>query len=274
MNDERLALVAGEGTLPLEILKAMIKKNVPLPKVYLLAEDDAPYLNEGISVHKIANPMAIAMILAKMRLSGIRRLMMAGVVPKKSIYSKDKLDQGAKSILSAVQDRNDHSLLAGVVNYIEKFGIQVMSYEEVIPELLASEGHIAGPAANAEQLQDCEYGLKILRVLLPLSFGQSIVVSNRAIVAVEAMEGTDQTIRRAASLSAYGILLKGMRADQDRRYDLPVVGVQTLRNMAESGLTGLFIEADSVVLLEKEAFIQEANHLRISVTGVATCRFL
>ena len=274
MNVEHLALVAGEGALPLEILKAMIKKKAPPPKVYLLAENDAPYLDEGIAVQKISNPMAIAMILAKMRLMGIRRLMMAGGVPKKNIYSEEKLDRGAKSILSAVQDRNDHSLLAGVVKYIEKFGIQVMSYEEVIPELLAPEGHIAGPVADAEQLQDCEYGLNILRTLLPLSFGQSVVVSNRAVVAVEAMEGTDETIRRAASLSAHGILLKGMRADQDRRYDLPVVGVQTLRNMADSGLTGLFIEAGSVLLLEKDAFLQEAERLEISVTGVATCRFL
>ena len=274
MNAGHLALVAGEGALPLEILMAMIKKTAPPPKVYLLAENDAPYLEEGIAVQKIANPMAIAMILAKMRLMGIRRLMMAGGVPKKNIYSAEKLDRGAKSILSSVQDRNDHSLLAGVVKYIEKFGIQVMSYEEVIPELLAPEGHIAGPVPDAEQLQDCEYGLSILRVLLPLSFGQSVVVSNRAVVAVEAMEGTDEAVRRAASLSAHGILLKGMRADQDRRYDLPVVGVQTLRNMADSGLTGLFIEAGSVLLLEKDAFLQEAERLEISVTGVATCRFL
>ena len=96
----------------------------------------------------------------------------------------------------------------------------------------------------------------------------------RSSAASSRISGTDETIRRAASLSAHGILLKGMRADQDRRYDLPVVGVQTLRNMADSGLTGLFIEAHSVLLLEKETFLQEAERLGISVTGVATCRFL
>ena len=273
MNIEKLALVAGEGTLPLEILNALKQKHGVLPKVYLLAEDVTPYAQSGIEVQHIKNPMAIAMILTKMRLTGVRHLMMAGAVPKRSIYARETLDEGAQKILSDVRDRNDHSLLAGVVKYVEKFGIQVVSYDDVIPELLAGDGHIAGPLPSANEEEDCVYGLNILRQLLPLSFGQSIVVSDRAVVAVEAMEGTDQTIRRAGSLRSQGILIKGMRKDQDRRYDLPVVGPQTLEAMAEAGLSALFIETGSVLLLEKKVFLTEAERLRISVTGVSACQF-
>ena len=273
MNIDKLALVAGEGSLPLEILAALKDKHGGQPKVYVLAEDVTPYLQAGIDVLHVKNPMAIAMILTKMKLTGVRYLMMAGAVPKKSIYAKEKLDEGAQTILSDVHDRNDHSLLAGVVKYIEKFGIHVVSYDDVIPELLAGEGHIAGPFPTQSEDEDCAYGLNILRQLLPLSFGQSIVVSNRAVVAVEAMEGTDRTIRRAGSLQSHGILIKGMRKDQDRRYDLPVVGPQTLEAMAQAGLSALFIETGSVLLLDKERFITEADHLQISVTGVSACQF-
>ena len=118
MNTEHLALVAGEGVLPIEILKSIRNAGLQLPKVYLLAENEAPYAAEGFSVSFIKNPLAIAMILAKMRLTGIRRLMMAGSVPKKNIYSKEKLDQAAQAILTDVRDRNDHSLLAGIVLWI------------------------------------------------------------------------------------------------------------------------------------------------------------
>lgn len=273
MNTDRLALVAGEGELPLAILKGIKDSGAPLPKVYLLAKDTGSYEAIGAQVQKIGNPMAIAMILTKMRLTGIRRMMMAGGVPKKSIYSKETLDAGAKSILSDVHDRNDHSLLAGVVKYVEKFGIQVVAYEEVIPEMLAQEGRIAGPEPTENQLEDCRYGLEILKILLPLSFGQSVVVSDRAVVAVEAMEGTDETIRRAGKLSGRGVLVKGIRADQDRRYDLPVVGAQTLYAMSEAGLDALFIEAGSVLLLDKDFFLREAGRLKISVTGVPSCQF-
>ena len=274
MNGGDLALVAGEGSLPLEIVRSLKKRGAEMPKVYLLGVNVEDYAAEGVSAQRVNNPMAVALLLMKMRLQGVRRMMMAGTFPKRNIYAEEKMDSGAKNILSQVKDRNDHSLLAGVVSYLEKFGISVVSYEDIIPDMFAWEGHIGGPAPTQEQLNDSEYGLAVLRKLLPLSFGQSIVVSNRAVVAVEAMEGTDQMIRRAASLSRRGILLKGMRADQDRRYDLPVVGAETLRSMSQSGLSGLFVQAGSVLLLDREKFLQEAEELQISVTGVAPCQFL
>lgn len=270
----KLALVAGEGVLPLEILKSLQHSGKELPKVYLLSDNIAEYSALGVRAQAVENPMAVALLLMKMRLQGVRRLMMAGRFPKRNIYSEEKMDSAAKSIMSSVSDRNDHSLLAGVVSYIEKFGIRVVGYEEIVPDLFAPEGHICGPAATLEQLIDCEYGLSILRRLLPLSFGQSLVVSNRAVVAVEAMEGTDSAIRRAAQLSRRGVVLKGIRADQDRRYDLPVVGCSTLRAMSESGLSALFVQAGSVIILEKELFMQEAERSQISVTGVPACQFL
>ncbi len=273
MNTEDLALVAGDGVLPLEILEGIKASGCALPRVFLLAEDSAPYEALGAEVVRFRNPMAIAMILTRMRLSGVRRMMMAGRVPKRGIYSGGCLDRGAREILSDVQDRNDHSLLAGVVRYVEHFGIEVVPYEEVVPQMLAGVGHVAGPAPDEDAVEDCRYGLEVLKVLLPLSFGQSLAVASRAVVAVEAMEGTDEMIRRAGELAGRGVVIKGMRADQDRRYDIPVVGVETLKAMSQAGLRGLFIEAGSVLVLGGRSFRTEAEGLRISVEGVAPCHF-
>ncbi|MGI6076526.1 MAG: LpxI family protein [Pyramidobacter sp.] len=273
MSAGKLALVAGEGELPLEILRAMKNAGDELPEVYFFGDDDEPFRQMGVNVQKVGNALAIAMTLTKMKLRGVKRLMMAGRVPKKNIYEKQSFDSGAEAILSTVAERSDHELLAGVVRYVEKFGIAVMGYKDVIPQLMAPEGHIAGPLPTQEQLADCRYGVKILKALLPLSFGQSIVVSDRAVVAVEALEGTDMTIQRAGVLKTGGILIKGIRADQDRRYDIPVVGVQTLRSLADAGLTGLFIEAENVLILHRREFADEAERLKISVMGVPSCQF-
>ncbi len=273
MNTDRLALVAGDGDLPLEILRGIKASGAALPKIFLLAEDSAPYEELGAEIRRMDNPMAIAMILMKMRASGVRRMMMAGRVPKRCIYGEKGLDRGARQILSDVRDRNDHSLLAGVVKYVEKFGIRVVSYEEVIPEMMAKVGHIAGPVPDENATEDCAYGLKILKILLPLSFGQSLVVASRAVVAVEAMEGTDEMIARAGSLSGRGVVVKGIRADQDRRYDIPVVGACTLEAMSRANLNALFVEAGSVLILGGENFRTQADRLNISVVGVDKCQF-
>lgn len=274
MSRNKLALVAGEGELPLELLRAMRRDGSDLPEVYLMADNEEPYNAENIPFVRIKNPLAIAMTLTKMRLKGVRRMMMAGRVPKQHMYVREKQDEGARKILSDVSDRNDHSLLAGVVRYIEKFGITVVSYEEAVPGLMAAEGHIAGPVPSEEQIADGAYGTKILSVTLPLSFGQGVIVSRCAAVAVEAMEGTDAMINRAGSLCRGGVLVKGMRSDQDRRYDLPVVGPETLENMKKNGLSALFIQSGSVMILKKEKFIEYADANGISVTGVPACQFL
>ncbi len=273
MNTERLALVAGEGDLPIEILRGIRASGSALPKVFLFAEDARRYEELGAEVERVDNPMAIAMTVARLRLSGVRRMMMAGRVPKRYMFSKEDLDRGAKQILADVRDRNDHSLLDGVVRYIERFGIRVVSYEEVVPEMLARGGHIAGPLPNGAQLEDCAYGAGILKKLLPLSFGQSVVVASRAVVAVEAMEGTDEMIRRAGALSGRGVVVKGIRADQDRRYDIPVVGALTLSAMAQAGLDALFVEAGNVLILDGRGFRARAEELGITVQGVAASLF-
>lgn len=268
----KLALVAGEGHLPLAIFDGLRHCGEADPLVYLIGEADEGWQKRGCATKAVKNPLAFGVILAGMRLRGVKRLIMAGQVPKSLIYSREKMDQETAQLLNQTSDRNDHSLLDSIVKLIEKFGLSVVGYGDVVPHMVAAEGHIAGPLPSQEDLADCAYGWPILQTLLPLSFGQSLVVSSRSVVAVEAMEGTDRMIARAGEVSGSGVVLKALRADQDRRFDLPVVGVATLLGMAAAGLTSLFVEAGNVLILDDD-FADEAMRLGISVQGVTSCHF-
>lgn len=117
-----------------------------------------------------------------------------------------------------------------------------MSYRDIIPDLLADSGQIAGRRPTRDEISDADYGFSICKTLVPL-FGQTVVVNKRSVVAVEAMEGTDATLLRAGSLCTGGTVVKMMRLDQDERYDIPTVGPSTLRNMAQAKLTCLVLHA-------------------------------
>jgi DUF1009 family protein len=174
----------------------------------------------------------------------------------------------ALDFLSSLGERDDHSLLGGIVSLLGRAGIEVEGYMDILSDLLAKNGMIACREPNSLESEDIAYGMGIANRLLPLSFGQSIVVCGKAVVAVEAMEGTDETIKRAGVISHAGVLIKMMRADQDIRYDIPVVGPRTLELMTRGGLTCLALPAGRALVISPEEFDEIARAGNISVIGM------
>jgi len=266
---ERVALIAGEGKLPEEIFSALEKRGIPT-RVYSLRNDNSFFdLPEGcfFQVEKID----IEKIITDMKIYNIKELIMGGLVPKSLIFRSDGLGDSTRAVLGDLQEMDDHTLLAGIVSIFEKAGIRVRKYVDLIPEVLTKEGPLTTKGPDEEQWKDIEYGKKILKVLLPLSFGQSVVIKGRSVVAVEAMEGTDRMIYRSKDLSQGGVVVKMMRPDQDERYDIPSVGPDTLDNMKKAGLDCLAIEAGRTIILDRELFLERANAWDIVVTGVRPC---
>lgn len=270
MASGKLALVAGEGLLPVEILDGLIGRGEP-PLVYALRQDPSELERPGISVIHLRE-LNLVKIFASLALRRVKRILLAGYVPKRTIYS-DSMDEETSGIVGGLRDRNDHALLGAVIERVEKLGISVVRYDSVVPEMISRMGLIAGPAPMDGDLDDIEYGRSVLGRILPLSFGQSLVVSKRSVVAVEAMEGTDQTVMRAGSISHSGVLIKGMRSDQDRRYDIPVVGLDTLSSMSKAGLSCLALEAGNCLVLGGRSFERLSSELGISVIGVEPCPY-
>ena len=199
---------------------------------------------------------------------GANELIMAGRISKKIIYRVPfALDRTALKILKNSL-RDDHSLLGSVVKVFEDENIKVIPYWQILPEFIAPDGILSKREPTERELKDIEYAKKILRVTLPLSFGQSICVADEAVVAIEAMEGTDMMIKRSGNLIKRGVLVKMMRKDQDMRYDLPTVGVKTLENMHEAGMTCLAVEAKKTLIMEPEKFFALADKYKIAVIGV------
>jgi len=261
-----IALIAGDGRLPQEIARRLTFKGCP-PVIYSFGEHGEDLSKFALELVKLSS-LNLAFIVDDMQRKGVHEIIMAGLVPKTLMYHQKLHDEELDKLLRSLHSRDDHNLLANIVLALESKGFNVIGYKDIIPDWLASEGHFAGRLPTREELEDIKYGKKIAKVLLPLSFGQTLVVHKKAIVAVEAMEGTDAMLLRAGSLTRGGIVLKMMRPDQDERYDLPTVGVRTLQNMLDAGLKCLAVEVGRTVIIEPEDFKSFAADSGIAVLGV------
>ncbi len=282
------ALIAGEGGLPL-LLAAHASRSGFSLVVYCLGDRsvfDGLRGVEAVSLPSSGREGAprsgidLRATIQDMLRRGVRAVTLAGTVPKRRIYEAS-LDPSLRALLEK-GNNDDHSLLGRIVAAFESAGLRVLPYTSFLAENLAPEGTIAGRTPSEGESSDIECGRSILSVTLPLSFGQSVVVARGAVVAIEAMEGTDAMIRRAGELLGRaraevdsgarpvcgGVVVKMMRADQDERYDVPVVGVPTLEAMRSAGLTCLAVEAGRTLLLDPETFKKRADMLGIAVFGI------
>jgi len=260
-----IALLSGEGLLPVAIAEALVARGTP-PVVIPIVKPDPGLLPLAESVVPVRE-ISIGNILGQLKASGVKRIVLAGVVPKKWIFGGGRLDRETLEWVGSLPAKDDHSLLGSIVALIESRGVEVVPYRLLIPENLAPEGLVAGREPTTEEMQDVFYGIRVAKEVVRLSFGQSLAVRSGAVLAVEAMEGTDEMIERAGRLGGKGVVVKMMKSDQDERFDLPTVGPGTLGRMVEGGLTCLAVEAGRTVILDKARFAEMAALHGIAVTG-------
>lgn len=267
--NKSIAIIAGDGALPLLVARRIAERDAR-PVVYALRRETGSF-GEIPCVVKPFPSIDLGWALSDMKAEGVCALVLAGRVPKEICFSPEKLDPVLQRVLETANARDDHSLLASVLSAVEKFGVPVIPYRDLIPDLLAREGLLFGREPNERERNDILCGVNTLRVLLPLSFGQALVTYDGAVVAVEAMEGTDEMIRRAGRIlrNGGGCVVKMMRRDQDERYDLPTIGTTTLKVMRESGVGCLAVEAGRTIVIEPEACAALASRYGVSVVGVS-----
>ena len=265
----KIAIIAGEGILPVEIAKRLSERG-SAPLVLTLRSD--PEVFEGIADRVICLRYPnLSRVIKEIGRYGAKNVIMAGRVPKKLIFIPALFDPFSLKLL-AKSAKDDHSLLASIVNTFENEGISVLPYWHILPEFMAPEGRVSHRDPTKEETRDFCCGTNVLKVTLPCSFGQALIVADGAVVAVEAMEGTDAMIERAGALVAKGVLIKMMRVDQDPRYDLPTVGPRTIENMGRSGLTCLAVEARRTLIIEAKEVLALAERYDIAIWGLP-CQF-
>ncbi|MDQ3265499.1 MAG: UDP-2,3-diacylglucosamine diphosphatase LpxI [Myxococcota bacterium] len=265
---ERIGLIAGNGRLPFLIAEAARRKGLTVCCVAHRGETD-PALEALCDHFAWVRLGQVNRVLRTLRGWSVQRAMMAGGLGKVRAFTEARPDLGALRILSRIRTLGDDGLLRAVAGFFEDGGVLIISATELLPDVLPPAGHLAGPPLTLAQKQDMALGLEVAAHLGKADVGQTVVVKSGTVLAVEAVEGTDATLRRAGMLNGKGaVVVKRCKPGQDQRFDLPAVGERTLEVMSEAGLCALVLEAGRTVVLDPAAFIRRAEVLGISVECV------
>jgi len=263
----RIGIVAGSGGFPLEALEEAKRQGLDCVVAGIRGEAD-PGLELKAAVFAWLEPGEIQKLVSFFQKYEIREVLLLGKVDPRSIYTKPGFDEAAGRLLAQVKDETPTSLLKTLFEFLEKQGISVKDPSFLLQPYFCREGVLSEAQPSREALADIDFGWRIAGALADLDIGQTIVVKDRCVAAVEGMEGTDETMKRGGRLAGKGMtVIKVGRTHQDMRIDVPAVGIETLRNLIKAKGRALCIEADQVALFQKDDVIALANANGIAVVA-------
>ena len=199
--------------------------------------------------------------------AGIRQAIMAGQIAPKNLF-EFRPDVKALVVLARLKRRNAESLFGAIADELAKVGVELLPATRFMDEFLAGSGLVAGRPLSRREEADVEFGFTIAKEVSRLDIGQTVVVKAGTVLAVEAFEGTNEALKRGAALAKSGaVMIKVSKPNQDLRFDVPVIGTETVRLVAEAKVRVIAVEAGRTLLLEKDALIANANASGISVVG-------
>jgi len=268
-SEGTLGLIAGNGRFPFLVAEAARKKGLKVALIKLKEETD-PGLEELADETTELSLGQLGACIAALKKAGAREAIMAGQVRHRQIFSGIVPDLTLMGVLARLALKNTDSLIGGVADALEREGIRLMSSVELLKDHLAHEGSMAGGRPGTDETKAIEYGVHIATELGRLDLGQTVVVKDRAVVALEAMEGTDEAILRGARIAGPGVVVVKMaKPRQDMRFDVPVVGLKTLETLREARAAVLAVETGKTLLLDKPRFLEEAKAASVSIVGVS-----
>lgn len=279
---DRLGLIAGNGRFPFLLLEAARARGLHVV-VAAIKEETDPEMDtraandSGMEVHWMSLG-ELSRLIETFQRAGVKNAVMAGQVRHKQIFSSIRPDWKLAKLLMSLRTRNTDMLLGAVAKVLSDEGIELISSTAYLEPMLAKEGVLTQRAPNEVEANDIAYGLTVARGVAGFDLGQTVVIAAGACVAVEAMEGTDACIARAgglmgslddeaSTLARSLTVVKVAKPKQDLRFDVPVVGVPTIRTMKAAGATCLAIEASRTLLFDEETMLREANEAGIAVVG-------
>ncbi|MEP7211951.1 MAG: UDP-2,3-diacylglucosamine diphosphatase LpxI [Acidobacteriota bacterium] len=263
----KFGMIAGNGQFPFLVLDGARKQGVSVSVVAIKEETDER-INDAAEDVAWVSVGQLGKMITYFKKRGVNKAIMAGQVKHIQIFSGSLPDVRMLKMLWNLPRRNTDALIGGVADEMGKEGIELIDSTYFLQDHLASPGVMTRRKPSGIELANIEYGLHIAHEIGRLDLGQTIVVRANACVAVEAMEGTDATIRRAGELASGKLtVIKTAKPKQDMRFDVPVVGVPTIQTMIAAGATCLSITAGKTLIFDREAFISLANKNSIAVVG-------
>ncbi|MBO6825662.1 MAG: UDP-2,3-diacylglucosamine diphosphatase LpxI [Sneathiella sp.] len=271
LTSQKIGIIAGQGDLPLKLARSLKSKGVAFHFLLVANEADeiafADYSYDVIPIAKVGR------FLKALKQSNCTAVTLAGPVSRPNFKNLIPDMEGAKLIakIGGALSKGDDGLLSAVTDYIEGKGFQIIGAHELEGNLTASSGVLGTIQPTASHRQDIEKGAEICREIGRLDIGQAVVIRDGYILAVEAAEGTKNLIRRAGEFAwqePAGLLVKLPKPGQNLKADMPTVGLETLAQIKAANLSGLVVEAEKTLILDKGAFIKQADELGLFIYAV------
>jgi len=266
---ERIGIIAGNGKFPFLVFDAARAQGYEVV-VAAIKEETNPEIEfrAAASVHWLSLG-ELSKLIETFKREGVQRAVMAGQIKHKQIFSSIRPDWRLAKLLLSLTRRNTDSLLGAVAKVLADEGIRLENSTWLLEPLLVKPGLITRRAPSEPERKNIEYGRLVARQLVEHDIGQTVVIAETACVAVEAMEGTDAALRRAASLvnGRPLVLVKSGARRKHMLFDVPVVGVETVKVMRETGATALAVDAGRTLMLDRDELIQRADEAHVTIIG-------
>jgi hypothetical protein len=262
-----LGIIAGNGVYPRKLADSARKSGVKRIVAAAFSNETDPALGQHVDVIEWLRVGQLSRLLNFLREQQVHHAIMAGQIEPKNLFDL-RPDWKALLVLAKLKRRNAESIFAAIADELSKIDVDLLPATSFLEDQLAPEGLIAGPRLSRREEEDVDFGWKIAKEMARLDIGQTVIVKNGTVLAVEAFEGTNDAIKRGGALARKGaLMIKVAKPNQDMRFDVPVIGVETIRIAKETKLRGIAVEAGKTLLLEREGIIDLADRAKISIVA-------
>src|SRR5271156_1762319 len=263
-------LIAGNGDFPFLVLEGARSRGIEMAVIAIREEASSGLERVAKRIHWVSLG-ELSKTIELLHTEGVKHAVMAGQVKHNKIFSAIRQDWRLAKLLLSLPSKNTDSLIGAVARVLQDEGIELVDSTKFLGALLPEAGVLTRRAPDASESADIAYGHSVARQIAALDLGQMVVVRDLACVAIEAMEGTDETIERAARITGGQrlVVVKVSKPRQDMRFDVPVIGLKTIEVMRRSNVTALAIDAGKTLLFDREALIRSADESGIAIQAFA-----
>ena len=265
---ETLGLLSGIGHLPVDVAQSAKAMGYRVVAIGVVPGVD-PGLSASVDAYYDIHIGKLGKIINTLKKNQVTKVTMIGKVTKEILYSEGAIipDFRAIKLLTSLPDRKDDTIMNAIVKELEEEKMEVMDQTLLIQPLLPAPGVLSKRKPTADELEDIEFGFQVAKEIGRLDIGQTVVVKNKAVMAVEAIEGTDACILRAGTLGKGVVVAKTAKPAQDNRFDMPSVGVRTIESMITAGAAGIVMEAGRTLLVDRERTLALADEHNMFVVA-------
>ncbi|MCK9419462.1 MAG: UDP-2,3-diacylglucosamine diphosphatase LpxI [Nitrospirae bacterium] len=264
----KIGLIAGNGNFPIAFAQAAKLKGLQVIAVAHEGET-LPELAQLVDAIFWVKVGQLGKIITILKEQGVVDVLMAGGIKKTRFFGNTLPDMRGMALLAKMAHKKDDSLLRAVAEELESEGITVRESTLFLDSIVAQQGLLTKRKPSKEERRDIEFGWQMAKEIGRLDIGQTVVVKDQVILAVEAIEGTDEAIRRGGRLCGQGaVVVKVCKPQQDLRFDLPAIGTQTIKSMLEVQASCLAVEAGKTIIIERETVINDANRAGITIIAM------